>query len=139
MIGAGAAQVAIPWGCWSQQSDLVLPFCPLHSSGQRYAGAPACSTQALADAIRAPIELKASSRLAAGARTAVIAVDDITRPTPLATALGLIVAEMAAIPSENIRILVALGAHRPMVRAELEQKLGPGVLDRIRRRTAPSL
>ena len=92
-------------------------------------GAPACSTTALADAIRAPIDSKPLRELAAGARTAVIAVDDITRPTPLAAALALIVAEMAAIPSENVRILIALGAHRPMVRAELEQKLGTDVLD----------
>jgi nickel-dependent lactate racemase len=94
-------------------------------------GAPGCSTAALAEAIRAPIDSRPLRELAAGARTAVIAVDDITRPTPLAQALALIVAELAAIPSENIRILIALGAHRPMVRAELERKLGSGVLDQL--------
>ena len=26
MISVSPAQVAVPWGCWSQQSDLVLPF-----------------------------------------------------------------------------------------------------------------
>lgn len=130
MISASPAQVAIPWGCWSQQSDLVLPFSARFTvQVNAMRGAPACSTQALAEAIRAPIDSKPLRELAAGARTAVIAVDDITRPTPLTTALGLILAEMAAIPSENVRILIALGAHRPMVRAELEQKLGPGVLD----------
>ena len=41
-------------------------------------------------------------------------------------------------PTENIRILVALGAHRPMVRVELERKLGAAILDALRRRAASS-
>ena len=84
----------------------------------------------LADAVRQPVDSKPLRELAAGARTAVIAVDDITRPTPAHDG-----AAAGSWPSsrvfrtENIRILVALGAHRPMVRAELERKLGAAILD----------
>ena len=87
------------------------------------------SAAALAEAVRMPFDSEPLHKLAAGARTAVIAVDDITRPTPAATVLPLILSELERIPSENIRILMALGAHRPMVRAELEKKLGAVILD----------
>jgi nickel-dependent lactate racemase len=85
----------------------------------------------IAEAIRQPIESKPLRELAAGARTAVIAVDDITRPTPAHAVLPLLLSELAGIPTENIKVLVALGAHRPMVRAELERKLGAAIVDEL--------
>ena len=39
MISAEAAQVSIPWGCWSQELGPGAPvFRALHRSGQRHAG-----------------------------------------------------------------------------------------------------
>ncbi len=89
------------------------------------------SAAALADAVRQPLDSKPLRELAARGRTAVIAVDDITRPTPVADVLPALLSELQDIPAENIKFLVALGAHRPMVRAELEKKLGTAVLDMI--------
>ena len=126
---AAPSQVRIPWGSWSHDTQLALPFPPhfvVRVNHMR--DAPACSLAALVEALRAPVDSKPLRELAAGARTAVIAVDDITRPTPAAKIIPLILSELEGIPSENIRILVALGAHRPMVRAELEQKLGSAIL-----------
>jgi nickel-dependent lactate racemase len=89
----------------------------------------ALSADAIAAAVQGPIDSKPLRELATGARSAVIAVDDITRPTPTARVLPLILSELQAIARDRIRILMALGAHRPMVRAELEQKLGPAVVE----------
>ena len=123
----------VPWGCWSAESDLTLTF-PANFSVRINAiqDAPACTPAALEGALNSPIGAKRLRDLAAGARTAVIAVEDITRPTPLSAILSLMLAELeTTIGADNIRILVALGAHRPMVRGELEQKIGAAVLDRF--------
>ena len=58
-------------------------------------------------------------------------MDDITRPTPTHVVLPLLLSELDGIALENITILVALGAHRPMVRVELERKLGAAILDEL--------
>ncbi len=55
-----------------------------------------------------------------------ILVDDYTRKTPIKRMLPLVLDELHArgIPDENIRIVIALGTHRPMTDAELAHKLG---------------
>ncbi len=64
----------------------------------------------------------------------VIIVDDITRPTPTAKILPVILArlEQIGIAAESIVIFVALGTHRPMTYEELSVKLGDEVLARYR-------
>lgn len=128
VIGA----VTVPWGCWDPEATLELPF-PSHFSVQvnSMRDGPRLSTAALTEAVRLPMESRPLGELAAHVRTAVIAVDDITRPTPAADVLPILLSELHAIPSENIKILVALGAHRPMVRAELEKKLGTAILEEL--------
>lgn len=106
---AVVGQTTVPWGCWSLDARLELPFperFSVHMNHMR--DGAACSLASLTAAVRTPLDAKPLRELAATARTAVIAVDDITRPTPAAILLPLILAELEAIPSENIRILVAL-------------------------------
>ncbi|HQE93319.1 MAG TPA: nickel-dependent lactate racemase [Anaerolineae bacterium] len=64
----------------------------------------------------------------------VIIVDDITRPTPTAKILPVILARLAqvGIPDKAVLIFMALGTHRPMTRDELRVKLGDDVLTRYR-------
>jgi nickel-dependent lactate racemase len=124
--------VTVPWGCWDPEATLELPFPSRFSvqvNGMR--DGPRLSTATLADAVRQPWDSKPLREMAAHARTAVIAVDDITRPTPARDVLPILLSELHGIASENIKILVALGAHRPMVRAELEKKVGAAVLETI--------
>jgi lactate racemase len=132
MSGAAPAlaAAAVPWGCWGPDATQALPF-PARFSVRVNAmrDAAEVSPASLAAALREPIDAKPLRELAAGARSAVVVVDDITRPTPAHAVLPLVLSELAAIPAEHIRILVALGAHRPMVRAELERKLGVAILD----------
>jgi nickel-dependent lactate racemase len=124
-----AVTAAVPWGCWYGDALLELEF-PSHFSVDllEMRDAPALTSAAIRSAVEQPIGGPRLRDMAAGARSAVIAVDDISRPTPVAAILPAVLDELTAIPGERITILVALGAHRPMVREELVRKIGAGIL-----------
>ena len=122
--------VTVPWGCWDPDTTLELSFpqrFTVQVNGMR--DGRRLSAPALANAVRQPLDSRPLRELAAATRTVAIAVDDITRPTPIAEVLPILLSELEGIAPQNIKILVALGAHRPMVRAELERKLGAAIVD----------
>ena len=129
---SAAATATVPWGCWGPDGEQELCF-PDRFAVQvnTMRDAPALSAASLSEALSHPIDTKPLRELAAGAPSAVVVVDDITRPTPADAVLPLILSELAGIGTNHIRILVALGAHRPMVRAELERKVGAAILAEI--------
>jgi nickel-dependent lactate racemase len=57
-----------------------------------------------------------------------ILIDDNTRMTPVHQLLPPILAELQStgIPKQNIRIVIALGTHRPMTAVEIVNKIGAG-------------
>jgi nickel-dependent lactate racemase len=120
---------AVPWGCWYGDTLFDLEF-PSHFSVDvlEMRDAPGLTGAAIRAAVERPIGGPRLWDMAAGARSAVIAVDDISRPTPVAAILPAVLDELTAIPPERITILVALGAHRPMIREELLRKLGAEIL-----------
>jgi nickel-dependent lactate racemase len=61
----------------------------------------------------------------AGSKVALL-VDDLTRPTPAHAIVPVVLDELAAagVEKSDISIVVALGSHRPMSRAEIAAKLG---------------
>lgn len=126
------AQASVPWGCWDPESTLDLAF-PSRFTVEVNAmkDARAVSPAMIGASLMRPIDAQPLRELAAGARDAVIVVDDITRPTPAHAVLPLLLAELATIAEDRIRILVALGGHRPMVRVELERKLGADIVGRF--------
>ncbi|MET0168499.1 MAG: hypothetical protein ABW318_26340, partial [Vicinamibacterales bacterium] len=72
-------RATVPWGCWDPEDTLELRFPSRFSvqvNGMRD-GHP-LSAAATAEAVRRPFDSKPLHQLAGGARTAVIAVDDIT-------------------------------------------------------------
>ena len=79
--------------------------------------------------LESPIGCAPLRELAAGRRTACIAVCDITRPVPNALILQqlLPVLHEAGIRREDVLILVATGLHRPNLGPELEEILGPEI------------
>jgi nickel-dependent lactate racemase len=124
--------VAVPWGCWHGDGPLDLEFPPGSAVEVNWIRDSRRLTDAeIQKSVSRPIESPSLRELAAGAQSAAIAVDDITRPTPIAAVLPCLLRELASIPEERITIIIALGAHRPMTRAELEQKLGAEVLRRF--------
>lgn len=65
--------------------------------------------------------------------SAAIVIDDNTRPTPCAELLPPIlkICNDCGIPDKAIKIIIALGTHRPMSEDEIIKKAGRGVLDRV--------
>jgi len=72
--------------------------------------------------------------LATGRSSAVVVVDDLTRPTPAHRFLPRLVAELRSggIPEDRIDFLIGAGAHRPMTDGEVRQKLGSEIHHRHR-------
>ena len=83
-------------------------------------------------ALRNPIEGPTIEELSLRGKTVAIAVDDVTRATPthilLPSILGLL--EKAGAKRENVRIVVALGTHRPMTDTEMREKYGADVVEK---------
>ena len=82
-----------------------------------------------AAALAQPIGTAPLRDLARGARTVLLVVDDISRPTPVHLLLPAILAELhaAGVPDGGIEFMAALGTHRFMTAAEFAAKLGPEV------------
>ncbi len=77
---------------------------------------------ALAAALDSPIGCEPLAKLAAGKRTAAIAVCDITRPAPNRATLPPLLTRLhqAGIPVEGVTILIATGLHRGATKEELD-------------------
>ncbi|MBD3305259.1 DUF2088 domain-containing protein, partial [candidate division KSB3 bacterium] len=69
--------------------------------------------------------------LAKNARRVLLVADDISRPTPVARFVHLVIEELhqAGLRDEQIEFLMALGSHRLMTRAEMVHKLGEDVVN----------
>ncbi len=85
--------------------------------------------RAIAAALESPFGAEPLSRVAAGRKSAVVVVSDITRPVPNRVLLPPILdtIERAGVPRDAITILVATGIHRPNEGEELVQLLGPEI------------
>lgn len=81
---------------------------------------PALTEAQIAEKIHAAIGAKPISEGAAGKKSAVIIIDDITRPTPCEPIAKAVIAELraAGVPKENIWFIIALGTHGVMYRTE---------------------
>jgi nickel-dependent lactate racemase len=133
--GDGDARVTLPYG-----DRLVALEIP----GDRVSGvellaladrpAAADPRAVVAAALADPIGSPPLRELAEGARDAVVVVDDLTRPTPVALVLPLVLGELlaAGLAPPAITILVALGTHRPMTDGELRARLGDEAVEGFR-------
>ena len=73
-----------------------------------------------------PIGSEPLSEILKGHKAVLIIVDDYTRATPVKKILPRLLEELerAGIPSSRIKILIALGTHRPMTEEEILKKFG---------------
>lgn len=92
---------------------------------------PALTADEIALALSNPYGTKPIHEGAVGCKSAVIIIDDITRPTPCETIAKAIIKELleAGVPKKNIWFIVALGAHGCMHRAEFVRKLGEDLVE----------
>jgi len=93
---------------------------------------PALSETQIAEAFAHPIGTPRLVDLARGRRSAVIIIDDLSRPTPAATVIPHILRELdeAGVPKGQIRIVVGGGSHRPLTTREITKKVGPDIAAR---------
>ncbi len=84
-------------------------------------------------ALEHPVGAPSITRLAAAAQTAVVICDDQTRPTPASQLLPGILDRLnsAGLPDRRITVVVGRGTHRPPTDAEVKNKVGGEVLDRV--------
>ena len=91
-------------------------------------------------ALAAPIGTELLAHLVPPDGCIAIIVDDYTRRTPAGRMLPPLLAQLEAAGArlDSIRLIVALGTHRPMTNAELVAKLGADVVARYRIVNLPS-
>lgn len=89
---------------------------------------------AVRDALANPLGTPPLSTLAVGAASAIIIVDDQTRPTPTSIVLPLVLQELvqAGVPESATAILVATGMHRAPTAEELARIVPTDVANRYR-------
>jgi nickel-dependent lactate racemase len=80
----------------------------------------------IAEALSHPIGSPPLSEMLKGCRKVLIVTDDYTRTTPVQKILPHLLTELGnnGIQSKNVKILIALGTHRPMSRDEIAKKFG---------------
>jgi nickel-dependent lactate racemase len=124
----------VPWGAWG--SEVVATFAVpddwevVHLAMR---GAPALDEDGIAARIDSPIGSDRLEDLAGRSRSAVIAVDDLTRPTRAGPIVSAIISrlERGGLSASDVVVLIASGAHAPLSEAQCRQKLGD-VGDRVR-------
>lgn len=126
--------VRLPWGAWGSDTELELPLpAGWVAEHLAMAGRAALTLEEIAGAFDRPVASASLEELASKASTAVVAVDDLTRPTR-AEALVLEVLrrlERGGLGSDAVTVLVASGAHAPLTADQCRHKLG-AVVDRVR-------
>ena len=91
--------------------------------------APALSDIQIQRAFAEPIGTARIAELAKGKKSAAIVVDDLSRPTPAAAVVPVLLRELAAagVPKSEIRFVVGGGSHRPLTDAEVAKKIGADI------------
>lgn len=91
--------------------------------------APALSDMQIERAFAEPIGTARIAELAKGKKSAAIVVDDLSRPTPAAAVVPVLLRELASagVPKSEIRFVVGGGSHRPLTDEEVAKKIGADI------------
>jgi nickel-dependent lactate racemase len=123
------SRIELPYG--QQKLSITVPDPWLGQIVMPQAVDPAPDPHALVDqALKHPVGTLPLHELVKPGKTVAILVDDYTRKTPISLILPLVLAslESGEVRPADIRIVVALGTHRPMTFAELVVKLGEKIV-----------
>jgi len=128
-------RISLPWQRWFEEGEREIAF-PTEWQLKCVDGVlrlPDLGEAGLRKAFETPLGTPRISEMARGRRNAVIAIDDISRPTPTDRLLPLVLEELAlgGIERSEVRIVVASGAHRQSTRRELAAKVGSQILDTL--------
>ncbi len=128
--------IKVPWAAWREPEHLELTFpdsWDVSACRMNGADAPELTGNEIKKGIMNPIGTPRLHELAKGRKKIVIVVDDMTRTTPVSKIMPFILEELEEvnISRDQITILLAIGAHRPMNRYDCILKLGKEVVDTI--------
>lgn len=126
-------QVKIPWAAWRPPKFLELGFSDnwqvkvCRMKGWK----STLKEEKIKEHIKNPLGTENLSNLAKDKEKIVIVVDDMTRTTPVSKILPYVIKELYSvnIKDDQITILLALGAHKPMSREDCIKKLGKDITD----------
>lgn len=127
------AQVHLPFG----RADLCVevPAANLLGIFVPRGDAEALDEDALLrHALAHPVDTPRLQDLARPGQKVVIVTSDLTRPCPSDRMLPPVLEELkaAGIPDVDVKIVIALGLHRPMNPSEIVAAVGSGIYDRVR-------
>jgi nickel-dependent lactate racemase len=93
---------------------------------------PSLSDDEMRSALQSPLGTPRLSQMAKGAKKVCILFDDIAKPTPVNRIIPFMLEELheAGIAPEQIRLVCALGTHRPHTTAEFLVKLGREIAEK---------
>ncbi|MDH4351951.1 MAG: lactate racemase domain-containing protein [Gemmatimonadota bacterium] len=119
--------VEVHTGAWHGDRRLQLSFPDswnVEVVGQ--SAGPALDRAAMQRALQSPIGTPRLAELAGKCRTAAIIIDDISRPTPTADILPLVLDELEAggMSLSQVRVVIAAGGHEPASTEENLLKVG---------------
>lgn len=125
----------VPWGAWYLDTDLSLEFPDSWQIKKFDIKNPKAvkSIDKIKEKLNNPIGTPSLENISKNKENAVIVVDDISRPTKAENILEVVLDKLnqSGISDENVDIIFAIGAHRPMNRFDFEKKVGKKILERI--------
>jgi len=127
--------VNVRWKAWYGDENCTLHFpqeWEVEVFGMPFR--PALDLSQITNAILHPIGTKPLQALAKGLKTVAIAIDDLSRPTPVRQILSVVLDQLqqAGLKDNDISIVFALGTHPPLTKDEMIEKLGPSVFETFR-------
>ncbi|HEX6970739.1 MAG TPA: lactate racemase domain-containing protein, partial [Limnochordia bacterium] len=128
-------RVRIPWAAWYGEGTYELTFPEgWEITVAEMKGGRDIGDDGIRAALERPIGSPRLADIARGRRTAAILIDDLSRPTPAYRLLPFVLEELAAggIGPDQVCVIAAVAAHRPMTRADFVKKIGAELVDRLR-------
>jgi nickel-dependent lactate racemase len=128
------SQVQIPWAAWYGKAPFTLTF-PEAWQVQvcEMKGGKDIGDEGIRERLAHPIGAPPLRLFARGSASAAILVDDLSRPTPAFRLLPYVLEELAeaGIGEDQVKIICALAAHRPMTRDDFIKKVGLDIVERL--------
>lgn len=119
--------VCLPFSAWYGDYKVPVRFprnWEIHVCKPKWE--PEIKKERISESFESPYGTERLRELAKGRKTAAIIVDCIARPTPASKILPFVVNELkkGGIEKSNIKIIIGMGAHRPLTMVDMRKKLG---------------
>ena len=137
-MGSHTKQYSIPWAAWHEEtlsgssrlgaSEMSVSFPESWDIGMvNINSAPKVDSESINIAVENPIGVPSLAEIISGKnRRIAIAVDDLTRPACIEPVIEILLKtlQVSGIENEQIQIIVAVAAHKPLTRNDIIKKVG---------------